>query len=129
MGIEKLRNLVIGKLKTDTEQMKTITQLLNFPITQLIPALRRDWAVALRTPIAKELPDFANFGDHLEVEVRYHDFVFVAARLRNNFAARVAKITLAVKFPDAPRFLGTYAVDCAHKITVGDGVRRLFQFP
>jgi hypothetical protein len=43
--------------------------------------------------------------------------------------ARVAEIALTVKFADVPRRLSSDAVDRADEITVGDGVRGLFEFP
>src|SRR5690348_18481421 len=49
--------------------------------------------------------------------------------LGNNFAARIAKITFAVKFADFPRLLGADAVDSGDKICVGDGVGGLLELP
>src|SRR4029079_16131915 len=41
----------------------------------------------------------------------------------------VAEIALAVKLADVPRLLVADAVDGADEVAVGDGVRRLLQFP
>src|ERR1700691_5026432 len=57
-----------------------------------LTGLRRDWAVAIWPPVAKELPHFADFRDHIEIEIRDHHFVFIAAGLRDNFAARIAEV-------------------------------------
>src|SRR5689334_658978 len=92
-------------------------------------ALRGQNAIAFRPPVAEELPHFANLQNHVEVEVGHEHFVLVAAGLGKNFASRIAEVTLAVKFPDAPGLLFAYAVDGADEIAIGDGVRRLLQFP
>ena len=86
-------------------------------------ALRGQNAIAFRAPVAEKLPHFANLQNHVEVEVGHQHFVFVAAGLGKNFASRIAEVTLAVKFPDAPRLLFAYPVDGADKIAVGDGMR------
>ena len=46
-----------------------------------------------------------------------------------HLTARVAEIALTVKFADVPRRFRADAVDRADEITVGDGVRGLFEFP
>src|SRR5580658_4919057 len=92
-------------------------------------SLRRERSVAFGPAVAEELPHFTNFGDHIQVEISYHNFVFVPAGLGNNFAAWIAEIALAVKLANAPGFFDAYAVDGAHKITVRNGMRGLLQFP
>jgi hypothetical protein len=94
-----------------------------------LTSLRSDWAVAFRPSVAEELPHFADFRNHVEVEVRDNHFIFVTAGLGDDFAAGIAEITLAVKFPDAPGFLDAYAVDGAYKVAVGYGMCGLLEFP
>src|ERR1035441_7568113 len=72
--------------------------------------------------VAEELPGFADFGNHIEVEVGGEDFVFVARRLGEDAAARIAEVARAVEFADVPGGFGAHAVDGADEITVGDGV-------
>src|ERR1035437_5115713 len=81
------------------------------------------------TAVAEELPGLAHLDDHIEIEVRGEDLVFVAARLREDAAARIAEVALAVEFTDGPRGFGAHAVDGAHEIAVGHGVRGLLQLP
>src|ERR1035437_1660609 len=81
------------------------------------------------TAVAEELPGVAYFGDHIEIEVGGEDFVLVAARLREDAAARIAEVALSVEFADIPRSLAAPAVDGAHEIAVGHGVRGLLQLP
>src|SRR6185437_1027642 len=92
-------------------------------------ALGRQRRICLWPAIAEELPDLAHLADHIEVEVRDHDLIFVAAGLRNDFSAWIAEITLAVKFADIPRLFPSYAINCPDEISIGDGMRRLFQLP
>src|SRR5579862_5501472 len=92
-------------------------------------ALRGKRTVALGSAVAKELPHFADFGDHLEVEVGDNDFVFIAACLRDNFAARIAEVTLPVKLSDAPRLFGSHTIDRTDKVAVRNSVNRLLEFP
>ena len=65
----------------------------------------RDFAVGFRAAIAIELPGRAHFLDFIEIEIGDEQFVLVAAGLRDDFAARIAEITLAVKFADFPGLL------------------------
>src|SRR5438552_13079682 len=44
-------------------------------------ALRRNRAIRLWPAVPEKLPDFANFGDHVEIKIRDHDFVFITAGL------------------------------------------------
>ncbi len=66
-------------------------------------SLRGNRTVTFRPAIAEELPHFAHFLDHVEIKIRYDDFIFIAAGLRDNLTARIAEITLAIELPDAPR--------------------------
>src|SRR5208283_4886545 len=49
--------------------------------------------------------------------------------LLDDFAARIAEITLAVKFADFPGSFGANAVDGGNEILIGDGVGGLLEFP
>src|SRR6185436_257539 len=80
-------------------------------------------SVHIGTAVAEELPGLADFGNQVEVEVGGEDFVLIAAGLREDSAARVAEIALAVKFADVPRGLGAHAVDGADEVPIGHGVR------
>jgi len=64
-----------------------------------------------------------------KVKVGDEHLIFIAAGLGKNLATRIAEVALAVKLTDVPRLFRAYAVDCAHEITVRDGVRGLLQFP
>src|ERR1700692_1866313 len=85
--------------------------------------------VAFRTPIAEKLPNFANFRNHVEIEIGYNNFIFIPAGLRDNFPARIAEIALSIELTNVPRFFDADTVDGAHKITVRNGMRRLLEFP
>src|SRR5882672_5414759 len=86
-------------------------------------------SIAFRPAVSEELPDISHFGDHVEVEVGDHQFVFVAAGLGDDLAAGIAEVTLAVELADVPGGFGAHAVQCADEVSVGDGVRGLFEFP
>src|ERR1700722_3218473 len=92
-------------------------------------ALRRDRAIAFRPAVAEKLPHFTPLGDHVQIEIRNYDFILIAACLCDDLASRIAEITLAIEFADAPGLLGANAIDRSHKVAVGHGVRRLFEFP
>src|ERR1039457_1550636 len=85
--------------------------------------------IHLGAAVAEELPGFADFGNHIEVEVGGKDFVLVARRLGEDAAAGIAEIARAVEFADIPRGFGAHAVDGADEIAVGHGVRGLLQLP
>ena len=51
--------------------------------------------VHVGTAVAEELPGFAHFGDHVEVEIGGEHFVFVARSLGEDLAARIAEIALS----------------------------------
>src|SRR6266404_6023761 len=91
--------------------------------------LRGEWAVTVRAAVAEELPDIADFSDHVEIEVGDNQFVLVAAGLSDDLSPRSAEITLSVEFADAPRLLHAYAIDGADKVSIGDGMRGLLQLP
>src|SRR6202795_1857604 len=61
------------------------------------PGLRRQRLVGLGAAGAEKLPDLPFFPNHGEVEVGGQGLVFITARLRDDLAARIAEITLAVK--------------------------------
>src|ERR1700675_1603069 len=94
-----------------------------------LPRLRRQGAIRFRAPVAIELPDLSYFLDHVEIEIGDQHFVFIAAGLGEDLAARIAEVTLAVKLADVPRLFPSDAVDCAHEVAVRRGVCGLLQFP
>src|SRR6267154_1955329 len=91
--------------------------------------LRGERAVAFGPAVPEELPNFTDLRNHVEVEIRHHHFVFIPAGLRNNLAARIAEVALAVKLANAPWLLYADAIDGPHKIAISDGMRRLLEFP
>ena len=85
--------------------------------------------VHVGTAVAEELPGLAHLGDHVQVEVGGQHLVLVARRLRDDLAARIAEVALAVEFADVPRGFGAHAIDRADEVAVGHGVRGLLQLP
>src|ERR1041384_8270413 len=83
--------------------------------------------VHIGAAIAEELPGFADFADHVQVQVCGENFVLVAGRLRDDLAARITEVAGAVELADVPRSLHPDPVDGADIIAVGYGVRRLLQ--
>src|ERR1700688_4417839 len=94
-----------------------------------LSSLRRERPIAFGAAIAEELPNFADFRNHVQVEIGHDYFIFVPTGLRDNFAARIAEVALAVELSDAPRLFDADAIHGADKIAVGDGVRRLLELP
>src|SRR5580704_11360102 len=86
----------------------------------------RDIAVGFGAAVAVELPRGADLRDFFEVDVVDEYLVIVATGLRNDFAARIAEVALAVKFANIPWSFFAYTVDCADEVAVGGGVRGLF---
>src|SRR6266436_8788108 len=86
-------------------------------------------AVAIRPTVAEELPGVAHFADQIQIQVGDYDGILIARRLRDYLTARIAEVTLAVELADVPGHFVTHAIYRADKITVSDGVRRLFQLP
>src|SRR5579864_8893662 len=91
--------------------------------------LRRQLRVRLRPAVAEELPRLPHLGDHVQVQIRRHQLVFIEAGLGHNLAPRIAEVALPIKFPDAPRLLFAHPVDGAYEIAVGHRVCRLLQLP
>src|SRR5713101_4301629 len=89
----------------------------------------RDFAVGFRAAVAIELPGIANFLNFVEIQLGDEQFVFVAAGLLDNFAARVAEVAFAVKFADFPGSFGANAIDGGDEIRVGYRVSGLLEFP
>src|SRR5262249_56163998 len=89
----------------------------------------RDFTVRLRAAVAEKLPDVADLLDFVEIEISDQEFVFVAAALRDDLAARIAKVALAVKLADLPRRLGANAIDGSDEVLVGHGMGGLLEFP
>src|ERR1700675_757633 len=94
-----------------------------------LPGLRRQRAIGFRTTVAIELPDLSHFLDHVEIEAGDQHFVFIAAGLGEDLAARIAEVTLAIKLSDIPRLFSAYAIDRSYEVAVRRGVRGLFEFP
>ena len=94
-----------------------------------LSGLRRQRAIRFRTPVSIKLPDFPHFLDHIEIEIGDQHFVFIAAGLGEDLAARIAEVTLAVKLSDIPRLFSAYAIDRSYEVAVRRGVRGLFEFP
>src|SRR5207253_7664717 len=93
------------------------------------PLIGDQLAIAVRPPVAEELPGVAHFANQIEIQIGDDDRVFVAGRLSDDLAARIAEVTLTIELTDVPGHLVTDAINRADKVTVGDGVRRLFQLP
>src|SRR5258708_17506735 len=86
-------------------------------------------AITIRPAVAKELPGVAHLADQIQIQVGEHDGILIARRLRDGLTARIAEITLTIEFADVPRHLVADAIDRPDKVTVGYGVRGLFQLP
>src|ERR1035438_1531507 len=102
---------------------------LKHSVRRGLPRLRRQRSVGFRTTVAIELPNSSDFLDHVEIEIGDQHFIFITTGLRDDLAARIAEITLAVKFANIPWRFRAHAIDRAHKIPVGGGMGRLFEFP
>src|SRR2546426_6081886 len=80
-----------------------------------------DFSVGFRAAVAIELPGVADFLDFIEIQLRDEQFILVAAGLLHDFAARIAKVALAVEFSDLPGSFGADAIDSSDEVSVGDG--------
>ena len=89
----------------------------------------RQLVVCFRAAVAEELPSLANLLDNIKVKVGNEQLILVAACLRDDLTARVAKIALAVKLANLPRLLPTHSIDRSHKIAIRRGMGGLFQLP
>jgi len=92
-------------------------------------ACARDFAVGFGASVAIKLPGVADFLDVIEIEFGNEEFVFVAARLRDDFSARIAEIALSVEFADFPGSFCANAINGCDEVLIGDGVSRLLEFP
>src|SRR5436305_4331826 len=81
------------------------------------------------TAVAEKLPGLADLGNHFKIEIGGEDFVFIAAGLGEDSTARVAEVALSVELANVPGRLGADAVDGTDEISIGYGVRGLFEFP
>src|SRR5260370_13288172 len=88
-----------------------------------------DFSVGFRAAIAVELPGVTDFLDFIEIQLGDKELILVAAGLLDDFAARIAEITLAVELADLPGSFGADAIAGGNQIAVGDGVGGLFEFP
>src|ERR1051325_9133364 len=92
-------------------------------------SLLHEVAIGFRPAITEKLPDIAHFLDLVQVQIR-HDHLFLVARsFGNNLSARCAEIALAVELTNIPGLLAPNPVDGADKISVGDSMCGLFEFP
>src|SRR3954470_6845646 len=91
--------------------------------------LADDGFITIRTTIAEELPGVADFGNHVEIEIGDDKLIFVATRLCHDLAAWSAEVTLPIELADGPWFLDAHTVDGTDEVSVGNSVRRLFEFP
>src|SRR5689334_5626907 len=87
------------------------------------------WAVGVGAPVAEELPGPPDLLDHVEVQRGDDELVLVLARARQDLAARVDEVRVAVELADVPRALGAHAIDRAHEVAIGHRVRGLLELP
>src|SRR5258708_38650073 len=99
------------------------------PRSTLFPYTTLFRSITVRTTIAIELPDIANFSKHVQIQIGNDKLVLIARSIGNNLSAWIAEIALSVKFTDIPWGLSPDTIDRTNKITVRNRVRRLFQFP
>src|SRR5664279_2743587 len=90
---------------------------------------RNDWPVQIRAAISIELPCSTHFGNLIHIQISRKHFVFVTRGLRDNLAARIGEVTRSVELADVPGRLCSHAINGCDEISVGGGVRRLFQLP
>src|SRR6185295_11389060 len=85
--------------------------------------------VGFGTPVPEELPGVPDLSDQVEIQIGDDEFLTVPAALRNQTAARIAEVALAVEFANLPGIFNANPVDRTNKVAVRDRVRRLFQLP
>ncbi len=88
-----------------------------------------NFSIGLGAAVTVELPRVADLLNFVEVQVGDEELILVAAGLLDDFAARVAEITLAVKFADFPGSFRADAIDGSDEVGVGDCVSGLLKFP
>src|SRR5260221_3947377 len=98
-------------------------------LSTLSTSERSNRPVRLRSAIPIELPRVADFLDEIQIQIRDHELVLVAAALGDQAAARIAEVALAVELADVPGRLGADAVDRPHEIAVRDRVCGLLELP
>src|SRR5262249_43856324 len=76
-----------------------------------------------------KLPVRPNVTDFIQIQVGDYQFVFVFTAFGQDAPVRIAEIRRAEEFADIPRRFGPDAIDRADEISVGHGVRALFQLP
>src|SRR5467141_3382103 len=79
--------------------------------------------VRFRPPVAEKLPGAPHLLDHVEVHLADDQLVLVLAALCQEVAARIHEVTRAVELPDVPWCFGADAIDAAHEVAIGYGVR------
>src|SRR5216684_653341 len=88
-----------------------------------------DFSVGFRAAVAVELPGVADFLNFIKIQIGDEELILVTAGLLDDFASRIAEIAFAVELADLPGSFGADAIDGGDKISVGDGVGRLLEFP
>src|SRR4029077_17097756 len=86
-------------------------------------------AVRVGAAIAVELPRAAPFLDPVEAELADDQLVLVLAPARQDLAARIDEVRVAVELTDVPRRLGADAVDRADEVAIRHRVRGLLDLP
>src|SRR5262245_30731657 len=82
-------------------------------------------AIGVGAAIAEELPGPADLLDQIEIERRDQQLVLVLAGARDDLAARIAEVRVAVELADVPRRLAADPVDRADEVAIGHRVGRL----
>src|ERR1017187_9131006 len=85
--------------------------------------------VRLGTTVAIKLPNVAHFANHVQVQVGDDHCILVTRTFRDNLAARIGEVALAVEFTKVPGFLRPDAIDGADVEYVGHRRGGLFEFP
>src|SRR5688572_12421406 len=85
--------------------------------------------VAIGPAIAEELPGAANLFDQVEVQFADDELVLIFAAARQDLAARIDEVRVAVELADVPRRLGADAVDRTDEVAVRDRVCGLLELP
>src|ERR1019366_3747387 len=79
--------------------------------------------------VTEELPRPPHLGNHVEIQIRRHNLIFVARSFGKNLAPRIAKVTLPIELSDVPGWLCPNTVDGSHEVSICHCVRRLLELP
>src|SRR5258705_10803575 len=99
------------------------------PLTHSFELISYESAVCVWPAVPKELPRVTHLTNFIEVQINYHERIFIALCFRDKAAARIAKVALTVKFTDDPGLLLTHTINCADKGTVCTGMSRFLCTP